>query len=95
MYVAVAVGSMQGKSRFTVTDGESRNTAVAEGGILLFNKNSVKQHVGYELVKKSSGRAAPCLTNQIFSYIESYLCFCHTNDKPCIFTYSSSFLLMN
>ena len=43
MYVAVAVGSIQGKSRFTVAEGKSRNSTVAVGGILVFNKNSVKR----------------------------------------------------
>ena len=28
MYVAVAVGNIQGKSRFTVAEGESRNSTV-------------------------------------------------------------------
>ena len=43
MYVAVAVASIQGKSRFTVAEGESRNSTVAVGGMLVFNKNSVKR----------------------------------------------------
>ena len=38
-----AVGSIQGKSRFTVAIGESRNSTVAVGGMLVFNKNSVKR----------------------------------------------------
>ena len=42
MYVAVAVGNMQGKSRFTVAEGESRNSTVAEGGLLVFKKSSAK-----------------------------------------------------
>ena len=42
MYVAVAVGSIHGKSRFTVA-GESRNSTVAVAGMLVFNKNSVKR----------------------------------------------------
>ena len=50
MYVAVAVGSLQGKSRFTVAEGESRNSIVAEGGMLVSNKNSVKRQVRYYLV---------------------------------------------
>ena len=43
MYVGLAV--IQGKSRFTVTEDESRNSTVAEGmsGILVSNKNSVKR----------------------------------------------------
>ena len=41
MYVAVAVASIQGESRFAVAEGESRNSTVAEGGILVSNKNSV------------------------------------------------------
>ena len=43
MYVAVALGSIQGKSRFTVAEGESRNFTVAEGAMLVFNKNSTKR----------------------------------------------------
>ena len=43
LYVAVAVASIQGKSRFTVAEGESRNSTVAVGGMLVFNKNSVKR----------------------------------------------------
>ena len=42
MYVAVAVGNIQGKSRFTVA-GESRNSTVAEGGMLVSYKDSVKR----------------------------------------------------
>ena len=34
MYVAVAVGSIQGKSRLTAALGELRNITVAVGGIL-------------------------------------------------------------
>ena len=48
MYVAVVVGSIQGNSRFTVVViGESRNSTVAVGGMLVFNKNSVKRYAGY------------------------------------------------
>ena len=47
MYVAVAAGSIQGKSRFTVAEVESRNSTVAVGGMLVFNKNSVIRSVGY------------------------------------------------
>ena len=43
IYVAVAVGSIQGKSRFAVAGGESRNSTVAVGGTLVFNKNSFKR----------------------------------------------------
>ena len=43
MYVAVAVRSIEGKSRFTVAEGEWRISAVAVGGMLVFNKNSVKR----------------------------------------------------
>ena len=42
MHVAVAVGNIQGKSKFTVAEGESRNSTVTEGGMLVFNKNGVK-----------------------------------------------------
>ena len=34
MYVIVTVGNIQGKSRFTVAESESRNSTVAEGRIL-------------------------------------------------------------
>ena len=43
MYVAVAVGSIQGKSTLAVAEGESRNSTVAVGEMLVFNKNSVKR----------------------------------------------------
>ena len=43
MNVAVAAGSIKGKSRFTVEEGVLRNSAVAVGGMLVFNKNSVKR----------------------------------------------------
>ena len=42
MYVAVEVGNLQGKSRFTMVEGESRNSTVAEGEMLVDIKNSVK-----------------------------------------------------
>ena len=37
MYVAVAVGKIQGKSKFTVAEGELRNSTMAEGGTLVSN----------------------------------------------------------
>ena len=43
MYVAVAVGNIQGKSRITVAEGESTNTTVAEGRMLVSNKSSIKR----------------------------------------------------
>ena len=43
MYVAMAVGHIEEKSRFTVAEGESRNSTVAEGGMLASNKGSVKR----------------------------------------------------
>ena len=43
MYVAVVVGNIQGRSRFVVAEGESRNSTVAEGGMWVSNKNSVKR----------------------------------------------------
>ena len=43
MYVVVAVGNIQGKSRFTVAEGELRNSIVAESGMLVSNKNSDKR----------------------------------------------------
>ena len=39
MYIAVVVCSIQRKSRFTVAEKESRYFAVAEGVILVSNKN--------------------------------------------------------
>ena len=43
MYGAMAVGSIQGKSRSTVAEGEFRNSTLAKNGILASNKNSVKK----------------------------------------------------
>ena len=43
MYVAVAVGNIQGKSKLNVAEGESRNSTVTEDGMLVFNKNNVKR----------------------------------------------------
>ena len=43
MYVAVAVGKIQGKIKFTVAEGELRNSTMAEGGTLVSNKSSVKR----------------------------------------------------
>ena len=43
MYGAVAIRGIQETSRFTVAEGESRNSTVAEGGVLVSNKNSVKR----------------------------------------------------
>ena len=42
MYVAVAVGNIQGKSRFTLAEDELRNSLVAEGEMLVSDKGSVK-----------------------------------------------------
>ena len=39
----MAVGNIQGKSRFTVAEGESKNSTVAEDGMLVSNKNSFKR----------------------------------------------------
>ena len=47
MYVAVAVGSIQGKSRLAVGEGESKNSQVTEGEILESDKNIVKRKVEY------------------------------------------------
>ena len=41
MHVAVVVGSIQGKSRLTVAEDESRNSI--EDGMLVSNKSSVKR----------------------------------------------------
>ena len=90
MYVAVAVASIQGKSRFRVAEDESRNSTVAGGGMLVFNENS-----GILPSLKILREWCPCLTNKkSISDIESYLCFCHIKVKPSTFTYFSSFLLM-
>ena len=43
MFVAVAAVNIQGKSRFTVEEGESRNSTVAEGEMLVTNENSIKR----------------------------------------------------
>ena len=43
MYVAVTAGVIQGKSTFTVVEGESRDSTVAEGEILVSNKSSFKR----------------------------------------------------
>ena len=43
MYIAVAVGNIQGKSRFTVAEGKSRYSTVAVGGMLVLNKNNFKR----------------------------------------------------
>ena len=43
MHVAVVVGSIQGKSRLTAAEDESRNSTVAEDGMLVSNKSSVKR----------------------------------------------------
>ena len=40
---SVTVDNIQGKSRFTVSEGESRNSTVAVGGMLTFSKNRVKR----------------------------------------------------
>ena len=41
-YVAVAVGSIEGKSRFTFAEGDWRNFTVTEDEILVSDKNSAK-----------------------------------------------------
>ena len=46
MYFAVVVGNIQGNSRFTVAEGESRYSTLAESGMLVPNKNSVKRFGG-------------------------------------------------
>ena len=43
MCVAAAVDSIRGKSRFTVTEDELRNSTLTESGILVSEKNSVKR----------------------------------------------------
>ena len=43
MFVAVAAVNIQGKSRFKVEEGESRHSTVAEGEMLVTNKNSIKR----------------------------------------------------
>ena len=51
----MAVGGIQGKSRFTVEQGESRNTTIAEGGILVSDKNSVKSRCDISWFKNHQG----------------------------------------
>ena len=47
MHVAVAVGNIQGNTRFSVAEDQSRSSTVAEGGILVSKENSVERSVGY------------------------------------------------
>ena len=47
MYLAAAVSSIQGKSRFTVPEGELLDFTVAEGAMFLSHKNSTERLVGY------------------------------------------------
>ena len=94
MFVAVVVDSIQGKSRFTVGEGELRNSTMAEGRVLVSNKKSVKKVGGILAGLKILRGWCPCLPKYII-HIKSYLYFCHTKLKSCIFTYSSSFLLMS
>ena len=42
MLLAVAVGSIQRKNNFTVAEWESKNSIVAEGGILVSNEEVLK-----------------------------------------------------
>ena len=76
MYVALAVASVQGKSRVTVTEGQSRNYAVAEGGTLVSNKIIIKNEILAAL--KMLRELCPCPTKQIyFSYIELFMILSH------------------
>ena len=43
MYVAMAVGSIQDKNKFTVAEAESRNSTVAVGEMLVPNENIFKR----------------------------------------------------
>ena len=43
MYVSAAVGSIQENSRFRMAEGKSRNSTMAVGGMLVFNKNTFKR----------------------------------------------------
>ena len=43
MYIAGAVRSIRGKSRFTVAESKSRTSTVVEGAISISDKNSVKR----------------------------------------------------
>ena len=55
MHVAVAVGNIQGKTRFTLAEGESRNSTVAEDRMLVSNKNSVKSRWDISWFKNPQG----------------------------------------
>ena len=39
----MAESNIQGNNRFTMAEGESKNSTVAEGGILVSDKNSLKR----------------------------------------------------
>ena len=45
MCVAMTIGKIQAKSRFTLAEGESRKSPMAEGRTLVFNKNNVQGKV--------------------------------------------------
>ena len=55
MQVAVAVGRIQEKSRFTAAEGESRNSTVIVGEMLAFNKNSGKSSWDFGWFKNPQG----------------------------------------
>ena len=42
-YFGVTIGSIQGKSRFGVAGGESKNSTMAKDRILLYNKITVSK----------------------------------------------------
>ena len=47
MYVAAAVSSIQVKCWLTVAEGESGNSTVAEGGMLVTGKSGIERWLGY------------------------------------------------
>ena len=47
MHAAVEADKVQRKSRFTMKEGELKNSTVTEGETLVSNKNKVKVYVGY------------------------------------------------
>ena len=47
MYVAVTLGKIQWKNRFTMAEGESKNFIVVENGMLVCSRNSGKGLMSY------------------------------------------------
>ena len=88
---AVAVGKIQGKSRFTVSEGELSNSTVAEDGMFVYNKNSVKRW-DFSWFKNLK-RVVP-LPNQPNQFLKLRVIYIFVMQKS-KHTYSSSFLLMS